>query len=63
MLSSPGFIPTLEVADLDVFIDIIKKKGIAFDSEITEGEHVHLVDFYDPNGNRLQAFEFKRKSR
>jgi len=30
---------------------------------IVEGDHVRLVDFFDPNGNLLHAFEWKKKER
>ena len=58
-----GFIPTLEVSDLDRFVGSMKKKGVKFAKRIVEGEHVRLIDFYDSSGHLLQAFEFKRKSK
>ena len=57
-----GFIPTLEVSDLDKFVSRMKK-GVKFAKRIVEGEHVRLIDFYDTGGHLLQAFEFKRKSK
>lgn len=54
-----GFVPTFEVTDLHRFIDAMKRKGVIFTSEIAHGEHVMLIDFKDPNGNVLQAFQFK----
>ncbi len=58
-----GFIPTLEVSDLDRFVGRMKKKGVKFAKRIVEGKHVRLIDFYDASGCLLQAFEFKRKSK
>lgn len=54
-----GYVPTLEVSDLHGFIDAMSRKGVKFTSEIAHGEHVMLIDFADPNGNTLQAFQFK----
>ena len=58
-----GFIPTLEVSDLDKFVSRMKKKGMKFAKRIVGGEHVRLIDFYDTGGRLLQAFEFKNGSR
>ncbi len=58
-----GFVPTLEVSDLDRFVSRMKKKGVKFTKRVVEGEHVRLIDFYDTGGRLLQAFEFKRKSK
>ena len=58
---SKGFIPTFEVSDLDRFIQSMKQKKVRVGRRIAEGDHVRLVDFYDPNGNLLQAFEWKQK--
>ncbi len=58
-----GFIPTLEVSDLDRFVSRMKKKGVKFTKRVVEGEHVRLIDFYDTGGPLLKAFEFKRKSK
>lgn len=60
MTRRSGFVPTFEVRDLDKFIQSIKKKGVKVGRRIAEGDHVRLVDFFDPNGNLLQAFEWKR---
>jgi predicted enzyme related to lactoylglutathione lyase len=63
MTRARGFIPTLEVPSLNAFIRSMKRKGVKVGQHIVEGEHVRLVDFFDPNGNLLQAFEWKRKLR
>jgi len=63
MTRCKGFVPTFEVTDLQKFIRSMKKKGVRFEEHIAEGDHVRLVDFYDPNGNLLQAFEWKHKTR
>jgi predicted enzyme related to lactoylglutathione lyase len=63
MTRRSGFVPTFEVQDLDKFIQSMKKKGVKVGRRIAEGDHVRLVDFFDPNGNLLQAFEWKRKGR
>ena len=63
MTRRSGFVPTFEVQDLDKFIQSMKKKGVKVGRRIAEGDHVRLVDFFDPNGNLLQAFEWKRKQR
>ncbi len=55
------FKPTFEVSDLDKFIRSVKEKGVRVGRRVAEGDHVRLVDFYDPNGNLLQAFEWKKK--
>jgi predicted enzyme related to lactoylglutathione lyase len=60
MRRAKGFIPTFEVLNLDVFIRSMKRKGVKAARHILEGEHVRLVDFYDPNGNLLQAFQWKQ---
>src|SRR3989442_11024346 len=62
MTKRNGFVPTFEVSDLDKFIAQMKVKRVKVGSRISEGDHVRLVDFYDPNGNLLQAFEWKHKS-
>jgi len=61
MTRSKGFVPTFEVSDLDKFIRSVKEKGVRVGRRVAEGDHVRLVDFYDPNGNLLQAFEWKKK--
>lgn len=61
MTRRSGFVPTFEVEDLDKFIQSMKKKGVKVGRRIAEGDHVRLVDFFDPNGNLLQAFAWKRK--
>ncbi len=58
-----GFIPTLEVSNLDRFVSRMKKKGVKLGKKVVEGEHVRLIDFYDCSGHLLQAFEYKRKAR
>src|SRR3972149_6723111 len=55
-----NFIPAIEVTDLDRAIEELRSKGVKFVSEVDEGEHVRLIDFEDPDGNRLQLFEFKK---
>jgi len=62
MTRAKGFVPTFEVADLDFFITQMKKHKVRVGRRIAEGDHVRLVDFYDPNGNLLQAFQRKRKA-
>ncbi len=62
MTKAGGFVPTFEVPDLRRFISRVKRKGVRVGEHIAEGDHVRLVDFYDPNGNLLQAFQWKRKS-
>lgn len=62
MRRANGFVPTFEVSNLDRFIRTMKKKGVKVGRNIAEGDHVRLVDFFDPNGNLLQAFEWKRKA-
>jgi len=54
-----GYVPTLEVSDLPRFIRVMQSKGVKFTSDIAHGQHVMLVDFSDPNGNALQAFQWK----
>ena len=61
MTRTKGFVPTFEVSNLDKFIQSMKKKRVRVGRRIAEGDHVRLVDFYDPNGNILQAFEWKQK--
>jgi catechol 2,3-dioxygenase-like lactoylglutathione lyase family enzyme len=63
MTRAKGFDPTFEVSDLDKFVRSMKEKRVRVGRRIAEGDHVRLVDFYDPNGNLLQAFEWKRKKR
>jgi len=62
MTKAKGFVPTFEVPDLDQFIKRMKKQKVRVGPRIAEGDHVRLVDFYDPNGNLLQAFQWKRKA-
>jgi predicted enzyme related to lactoylglutathione lyase len=57
MTKAKGFVPTFEVEDLDRFIKQMKKQKVRVGRSIAEGDHVRLVDFYDPNGNLLQAFQ------
>jgi len=61
MTRSKGFVPTFEVPDLDKFIRSMKEKRVRVGRRVAEGDHVRLVDFYDPNGNLLQAFEWEQK--
>ena len=61
MTKCSGFVPTFEVPDLDKFIASMKRKGVRVGQQIAEGDHARLVDFFDPNGNLLHAFEWKRK--
>jgi len=61
MTRSKGFVPTFEVSDLDRFIRSMRQRGVRVGRRVAEGDHVRLVDFYDPNGNLLQAFEWKQK--
>ena len=63
MTRRSGFVPTFEVQNLDKFIQSMKKKGVKIGRRIAEGDHVRIVDFLDPNGNLLQALEWKRKQR
>jgi predicted enzyme related to lactoylglutathione lyase len=63
MTKAKGFVPTFEVPNLDKFISQMKQKKVKVGRRIAEGDHVRLVDFYDPNGNLLQAFQWKRKSK
>jgi len=61
MTRSKGFVPTFEVSDLDRFIRSMRQRGVRVGRRVAEGDHVRLVDFYAPNGNLLQAFEWKQK--
>lgn len=61
MIQCNGFVPTFEVTDLEKFIGYMKRKGVKVGKHIVEGDHVRLVDFFDPNGNLLQAFQWKHK--
>ena len=48
--------------NLEKFLQSMKKKRVRVGRRIVEGDHVRLVDFYEPNGNLLQVFEWKRKT-
>ncbi len=61
MTNTKGFVPTFEVSNLDRFVKQMKTRKVRVGRRIAEGDHVRLVDFYDPNGNILQAFEWKHK--
>ena len=63
MTKSRGFVPTFEVPDLQKFVRSMREKGVKVGRRIVEGGHVRLVDFFDPNGNLLQAFEWKKKGK
>lgn len=63
MTKAKGFVPTFEVSNIERFIKQMRKSRVRVGRRIAEGDHVRLVDFYDPNGNVLQAFQWKRKSR
>jgi len=63
MTKGSGFVPTFEVPNLDKFINHMKARKVKVGRRIAEGDHVRLIDFYDPNGNLLQAFQWKRKSK
>ena len=63
MTKSKGFVPTFEVPDLQNFVRSMREKGVRVGRRIVEGDHVRLVDFFDPNGNLLQAFEWKHTAR
>ena len=60
---STGFVPTFEVSSLKRLASMLKRKGVKVGGTVVEGDHVRLIDFYDPNGSVFQAFEWKRKSR
>ena len=62
MTRSRGFVPTFEVPDLRRFVQSMREKGVRVGWRIVEGGHVRLVDFFDPNGNLPQAFEWKRRA-
>lgn len=59
--SSSNFVPTLEVDDIDAAVDRLRTKGVKFITRILEFTHIRLVEFVDPEGNRLQLFEWKKK--
>ena len=61
MTKAKGFVPTFEVPDLQKFASSMRKKGLKVGRRFVEGDHVRLIDFFDPNGNLLQAFEWKRR--
>lgn len=63
MTKSSGFVPTFEVPDLQTFVRSMRKKGVRVGRHVAEGDHVRLVDFYDPNRNLLQAFEWKKSEK
>jgi len=63
MTKSRGFVPTFEVRNLQKFVLSMREKGVRVGRRIVEGDHVRLVDFFDPNGNLLQAFEWKKKEK
>ena len=63
MTKAKGFVPTFEVPNLEKFVRSMKEKNVRVGRNVVEGDHVRLVDFFDPNGNLLQAFEWKRKAK
>ena len=54
-----NFIPAIEVSSIEPVVAELKSRGIKFTSEIMSFTHIRLVEFQDPDGNRVQLFERK----
>ncbi len=54
-----NFIPAIEVSGIEPVVAELKSKGIRFTSEILSFTHIRLAEFQDPDGNRVQLFEWK----
>lgn len=58
-----NFIPAIEVTDLASAVAELKSKQVRFIKDIIEFTHIRLAEIEDPEGNKLQLFEFKGKHR
>ena len=54
-----NFLPAIEVKGLDEVVADLREKQVRFVTEVKEYAHIRLIEFEDPDGNRLQLFEFK----
>lgn len=61
---NPGgnFVPAIEVDDLDKAVQGLEGRGISFPAGIQTFTHLRLAEFADPDGNRLQLFEWRKTS-
>jgi catechol 2,3-dioxygenase-like lactoylglutathione lyase family enzyme len=50
----------MQVADLRAVVDELRKKGVAFRSEIIEGNGGRQILVEDPSGNPIELFESTR---
>ena len=55
-----NFVPAIEVADLAAAVVMLRRRRVRFTTEVQEFMHIRLAEFEDPEGNRLQLFEWKR---
>ena len=48
---------TIETGDIRQAVDVLKSRGVEFDTEVLEYPFAYLAGFRDPDGNRLQLRE------
>ncbi len=48
---------TVETGDIRQAVDVLKSRGVEFDTEVLEYPFAYLAGFRDPDGNRLQLRE------
>jgi catechol 2,3-dioxygenase-like lactoylglutathione lyase family enzyme len=48
---------TIETADIRKAVDVLKTRGVTFETEVLEYPFAYLAVFQDPDGNRLQLRE------
>jgi catechol 2,3-dioxygenase-like lactoylglutathione lyase family enzyme len=48
---------TIETADIRKAVDVLKSRGVTFETEVLEYPFAYLAVFQDPDGNRLQLRE------
>jgi catechol 2,3-dioxygenase-like lactoylglutathione lyase family enzyme len=48
---------TIETADIRKAVDVLKTRGVTFETEVLEYPFAYLAAFQDPDGNRLQLRE------
>ena len=48
---------TIETEDIHEAVEVLKSRGVEFDTEVLEFPFAYLAGFQDPDGNRLQLRE------
>ncbi len=60
--ASARYMPALEVSDIRAFVDSLRERAVESIGDIMEFGHILLVEFSDPAGDGLQAFQWKGRA-